>query len=280
MSEAEHNRQLDIFQAAYADIPIRDQRDMMERPFFSLAKRPRKKPIVYSMGGVTVTVTPGQDIGMATIWDADILIWAATQVTEALDRGREASPMIRFHPHALLKGIRRQTGGAQYERLLEALKRLHSTSVTTNIRQRGTKARAFHWIEEYTSAEDEQSRPLGMSITLPRWLYDGIVQAGGVLSIHPDYFLLTGGIERWLYRVARKHAGRQDNGWRFTMRSLYEKSGSANKFADFAIDIRKAVAANALPEYALEIAKSRAGEEVVYMVPRIISRLIGRVGAN
>ena len=45
------------------------------------------------------------------------------------------------------------------------------------------------------------------------------------------------------------------------MRSLYEKSGSANKFADFAIDIRKAVAANALPEYALEIAKSRVGEE-------------------
>ena len=44
MSEAERNRQLDIFQAAYADIPIRDQRDMMERPFFALAKRPRKKP--------------------------------------------------------------------------------------------------------------------------------------------------------------------------------------------------------------------------------------------
>jgi len=108
MSEAERDQQLDIFQAAYADIPIRDQRDMMERPFFSLAKRPRKKPIIYSMGGVTVTVTPGQDIGMATIWDADILIWAATQVTEALDRGKEVSPVIRFHPHAMLKGIRRQ----------------------------------------------------------------------------------------------------------------------------------------------------------------------------
>ena len=35
------NSQLDIFQPAYVDIPIRDQRDMMERPFFSLAKRPR-----------------------------------------------------------------------------------------------------------------------------------------------------------------------------------------------------------------------------------------------
>ena len=48
---------------------------------------------------------------------------------------------------------------------------------------------------------------------------------GGVLTIHEDYFLLTGGIERWLYRVARKHAGQQEAGWQFTMRQLYEKSG-------------------------------------------------------
>ena len=32
-----------------------------------------------------------------------------------------------------------------------------------------------------------------MSITLPRWLYDGIVQSGGVLTIHADYFVLTVG---------------------------------------------------------------------------------------
>lgn len=37
--------QLGFFNAAYADIPIRDQRDTMERPFFSLAKKPRKTPI-------------------------------------------------------------------------------------------------------------------------------------------------------------------------------------------------------------------------------------------
>jgi plasmid replication initiation protein len=124
MSEAERDQQLDIFQAAYADIPIRDQRDMMERPFFSLAKRPRKKPIIYSMGGVTVTVTPGQDIGMATIWDADILIWAATQITEELDRGGEPSPTVQFHPYNILKGIRRHVGGDQYSKLQDALRRL------------------------------------------------------------------------------------------------------------------------------------------------------------
>ena len=64
-----------------------------------------------------------------------------------------------------------------------------------------------------------------MTLTLPDWLFDGIVMKGGVLTIHEDYFLLTGGIERWLYRVARKHAGQQEAGWQFTMRQLYEKSG-------------------------------------------------------
>ena len=107
-----------------------------------------------------------------------------------------------------------------------------------------------------------------MSITLPAWLYEGIVQGGGVLSIHEDYFLLTGGVERWLYRVARKHAGHQEMGWSFTMRQLYEKSGSASRFSDFAIDVRKVVQANSLPEYALRLHRNLEDDEVVAMIRR------------
>jgi len=75
------------FEPSYVDIPIRDQRDTMERPFFSLAKKPRKTAIEYEVAGTIVKVYPVKEFGIATIWDADILIWAATQVTEALDRG-------------------------------------------------------------------------------------------------------------------------------------------------------------------------------------------------
>jgi plasmid replication initiation protein len=107
-----------------------------------------------------------------------------------------------------------------------------------------------------------------MSITLSEWLYEGIIEEGGILSIHEDYFLLTGGIERWLYRVARKHGGRQDNGYTFTMRQLYEKSGSAARMSDFAIDIRKIVKADNLPEYALSVARNEEGEEIVSMIRR------------
>ena len=223
------DHQPDLFAANFADIPIRDQRDTMERPFFSLAKKPRFAPIEYDVGGVWVEVSANQKFGIATIWDADILIWASTQITEAIDRGLKPSRIIQFHPHNLLKSIRRPTGGEHYVRLRAALERLTHTAVRTNIRAEGKKqAASFHWLESWNELTDEKTgETIGVTLTLPDWLFDGIVMKGGILTIHEDYFLLTGGIERWLYRVARKHAGQQEGGWQFTMRQLYEKSGSS-----------------------------------------------------
>jgi plasmid replication initiation protein len=52
------------------------------------------------------------------------------------------------------------------------------------------------------------------------------------------------------------------------MRQLYDKSGSAARFSDFAIDVRKIVEADKLPEYALKLHKNGEGEDVVSMVRR------------
>jgi plasmid replication initiation protein len=262
--------QPDLFAATFADIPIRDQRDLMERPFFSLAKTPRLAPIEYRVGDTWVEVSANPTFGMATIWDADILIWAATQLTEALDRALPPSRTIRFHPYNLLKSVRRPIGGDHYHRLRAALDRLTHTAVRTNIRAKGRqKTASFHWLESWTETLDEATgEPQGMTLTLPDWLYEGIVQKGGVLTIHEDYFLLTGGIERWLYRVARKHAGVQEVGWQFTIRQLYEKSGSMARFSDFALDVRKVVTVDHLPEYVLHLRRNEEEEEVVHFLRR------------
>jgi len=50
------------------------------------------------------------------------------------------------------------------------------------------------------------------------------------------------------------------------MRQLYDKSGSAARLSDFAIDVRKIVEADKLPEYALKLHKNGEGAEVVSMV--------------
>lgn len=264
------DHQPDLFAPCFADIPIRDQRDTMERPFFSLSKKPRLAPIEYHVGDVWVEVSANPKFGMATIWDADILLWASTQITEALDRGLAPGRTIKFHPYNLLRAIRRPIGGEHYARLRAALDRLTHTAVRTNIRTLGRKKTAsFHWLESWTEVTDEGSgETVGMTITLPEWLYSGIVMKGGVLTIHEDYFLLTGGIERWLYRVARKHAGNQELGWQFTMRQLYAKSGSMARFSDFALDVRKVAEAAPLPEYTMTITRNEESEEIVHFLRR------------
>ena len=260
-----------LFTAIYTDIPVRDQRDTMERPFFSLSKRKRLKPIEYHVGDTMVEVSANQRWGMATIWDADILIWAATQITEALDRGEQPTRYILFHPYNLLKSIQRGTSGRDYQDLRNALERLTHTAVRTNIRtsNKRQKFASFHWLEGWTETVDEMTgKTTGMAMTLSDWLYTGVVAQGGVLTINEEYFLLTGGIERWIYRVARKHAGHQENGWQFTMRQLYEKSGSAARFSDFAINIRYVINVNNIPEYDISLHINKEGKEIIRFVCR------------
>jgi plasmid replication initiation protein len=107
-----------------------------------------------------------------------------------------------------------------------------------------------------------------MTITIADRLYSGVVERGMVLTIHEDCFLLTGGIERWLYRVVRKHAGSQQAGWSFSMKQLHEKSGSAARLSDFAIDIRQVVQTNELPEYELSLRRNQEGDEIIHFIHR------------
>jgi plasmid replication initiation protein len=96
---------------------MRDQRDLMSQPFFSLAKSRRTAPILYEAGGIRVEVHGFPEHGMATIWDADVLIWAASQIVEAADHGLRTSRFFRFTPYQLLLAIGRGPGQSQYVRL-------------------------------------------------------------------------------------------------------------------------------------------------------------------
>ena len=266
MAGKKKDQQLDLFVALAADVPLRDQTDTMERPFFSLSKTPRAKPIIYESGGCSVIVRAPDATGLATIWDADILIWAASQIAAAINRGLPTSPILTVSAYKLLRAIRRPTGGEDYARLRDALRRLLSTSVETTIRS-GNKRRAmFNWLQYWKEEPGEDGKPM-LTIHLPDWFYRGVIDMGRVLAIDERYFSLTGGIERWLYRVARKHAGHQQLGWRLTMETLHEKSGSTRRLSDFALAIRKIAVANELPGYWLTL-DSPSGIETLSMIRR------------
>ena len=250
--------QVELFLPYLSDLPLRDQREMMERPFFSLAKSKRVKPIDYRSpdGKLWVHVSGNPDYGMATIWDADILIYCASMLADMARRGINDLPRkLHLMPYDLLRAIGREPTGRAYELLGQALDRLVSTTVKTNIRAENRRKATFSWLDGWTQLVDEKTeRSRGMTIELSSWFYEGVLMTGGVLSIDRAYFDISGGRERWLYRVARKHAGGAgEGGFAISMPTLFEKSGAEGQYRRFKFEIGKIADRDALPGYALSI---------------------------
>jgi plasmid replication initiation protein len=266
--------QFDLFVPYLSDIPLRDQLDTMERPFFSLSKRKRLEPINYTSpdGKVVLKVMSVKEHGIATIWDADILIWAASVIIAEMNRGaNDIDRTLAVHPYELLKFMKRDTSGSKYKELQGALSRLKGTIFSTNIRLDDFKRQGMGgWIEDWWIDEDAETGKIkGMKITLSNWIFRGITRTGGALQIHPDYFLLTGGFERWLYRVVRKHAGNQEHGWHCTIPTLYAKSGSEDRETKFKAAIKRIIANDVLPEFHLDwIEETEGGEARMFAIRR------------
>jgi len=259
---------LDLFRSLPGDLAPRDVQDLMTYPFFSLAKSKRIEPIDYCSGNTTIRVEGTHEHGLATIWDADVLIWAASQIVEARDSGLATSRLMVATPYEILTYIGRGTSARDYQRLKAALDRLQSTTVATSLRQHASRRlHRFSWINEWKERADAAGRPLGIELVLPDWFYSALLTDGLVLTIDRAYFNLTGGIERWLYRLVRKHGGKQSTGWRFDFRHLHVKSGSVARYANFAIDLRGIVQRQPLPGYRLAITRSRTGHEWLAFSP-------------
>ncbi|MBI1866943.1 MAG: replication initiator protein A [Methylocystis sp.] len=266
--------QLELFRALPGDLAPRDAQDLMAYPFFSLAKSRRTAPIDFKMGAITIKVEATPEHGMATIWDADVLIWAASQIVQARDAGLRTSRLMAATPHEILTFIGRSSSVRDYHRLKAALDRLQSTSVATSIRQPIERRRhRFSWINEWKETADANGRPLGVELILPDWFYAGVLDDALVLTIDRAYFALTGGLERWLYRLVRKHGGQQDGGWSFDFKHLHAKSGTLSPLKHFAFDLRDIVRRQPLPNYRLTIERGRLGIEVLVFAPIAIDPL-------
>lgn len=258
----------------FSDISLRDYQETMQRPFFSLSKRKRIKPIDYISPdkSVTVLVSPNPTYGMATIWDADIMIYLASHLNELRERGtNDISPVIRLQPGDLLKRISWGTSGRAYERLVSALDRLQATTIKTNIRA-GNKSRetTFSWIDSYTHLVDERTeRSLGMEITLSKWFFDGVMDKRNVLSISPQYFEITSGLGKWLYRASRKHAGGNGaDGFTIGFDTLHQKSGSESSLPVFKRKLVELATADSLPDISLEVVDADSARPKLRMVMR------------
>src|SRR5215831_7973955 len=260
--------QLELFRALPGHLAPRDAQDLMAYPFFSLSKSLRVPPIDFRMGQVAIRVEATAEHGMATIWDADVLIWAGSQLVEARDKGLRTSRLMSATPYEILNFIRRGTSARDYHRLKAALDRLQSTTVATTLRQTSERRmHRFSWVNEWKERADPNGHPLGIELIIPDWLYAALLNDALVLTIDRAYFALTGGLERWLYRIVRKHAGRQPGGWCFEVSHLHLKSGSLSPLKRFAFELRDITRRQPLPGFRLAMEVSPFGRQLLTFKP-------------
>ena len=227
----------------------------MEAPIFSLSTREDMKLWTWTSedGKKSVEVAPGF-YGRATQHDKDILIYCASQLTEAINKGLQPSKTVRFTAYDFLVATNRNTYGDDYERLRAALNRLRGMQITTNITTGKTRiAEGFGIIDRWRVVEKspDSDRMIAVEITLSDWLYNSI-QSHEVLTIHPDYFRLRKPLERRLYEIARKHVGKQ-GAWKIALEALRDKCGSTREVRKFKADLKAIIEADTIPQYRYQL---------------------------
>ena len=86
---------------------------------------------------------------MATIYDLDIMIWAAAQLNMQKNRGiQNPARTLHTRTYDLLRAIGRPAGGDHVKAVMAGIGRLQSTVIKTNIRMKdGDAPYQFSWID-------------------------------------------------------------------------------------------------------------------------------------
>jgi plasmid replication initiation protein len=168
-----------------------------------------------------------------------------------MNQGRAVSRKVRLKAYDLLSATSRHTGGENYQRLIQAFRRLAGTRVETNIATNGQRVReGFGLLDNWKIIErSRDGQMVAVEIILNEWLFNAVL-GREVLTLSRDYFRLDGGLDRRLYELARKHCGQQPQ-WSISTALLRTKSGSTASLKRFRQQVKAAVGDDALPDYLL-----------------------------
>ena len=244
----------DYFVGDLQGFSFKDDAATMEAPIFALSAQEEQKIWKWtSADGKKKVEVAASAYGRATIFDKDVLIFAASQLMAAINRGDKPFRKIRFKAKDYFKATKRNGGGEEYARFKASLDRLSGTRIKTNINTTNIKkAEGFGIIDNWKIIEQDGSeRMVSVEITLSEWLYGMIIEKD-ILTINEEYFLLRKPLERRLYEIARKHLGVQKE-WKISLDVLKEKCGSIRDKRNFKVDIKKACTSDAIPDYRLSL---------------------------
>lgn len=254
-----HN-QVDLFFGSLIDTPLKDDRALMEFPFFAIEKKPQMETFSYTDGKVTIKISPGEK-GRATIYDKDILIYLVSYLNDRIERGLPVERTVRCSAYDILKTTGRGVGSKDYKLLHEAFFRLRSTTIVTNIESdNATERHGFGWIDNWSIIESiigGKTVAVGVEVTVNKWMYRALNGDRRVLTISRDYFKLKMGLERRLYELSRKHCGAQPE-WRIGIEKLREKCGTKSSLRHFKSYLADIIRRGSIPDYVLVMTNDHA----------------------
>ncbi len=272
----ENDSQLMFFVPAIYDAPIKDDVNLMDVAPFSLAKSRRTGVIKYELKDSLITIEGGAESGLATVFDYDIFLNMVSYLAEEVrsyrqDEARGLRPTLparAYRPSSahILKFCRRSDGGKAYDDLEAALDRLTKTTIKV-VNLSGGKRRQVDsrpLIGGYQVVSRTGTNKIDqVEITIPDWVYQSVVRADKalpLLTLNEDYFLISSGLGRFIYRLARKAAGKGEA--RYSVRELHKRSGSSQELRFFQRDLRDLVARTAafpMPDYDLALQDGQDG---------------------
>lgn len=244
---------------------MRDHRMLMDLMLYRLSRKDTQASTIihYLLPDGYVRVTSGI-YGMATIWDYDLVLIGLSQLCELMNYYRagktsyKPDAIIKLNMCDVLKYCKKGDGGSQRIKIIEALQRLSSTHISVKRTYKvGDVFKTHHFGENLISSYRVISNPKNskiesIEIGINDWMYAEITSTRNpdVLVVHSDYFSISQGVGRFIYRLARKAAGQDMAEWGF--KTLYERSGSLGTINEFYRILRKLIRAQCLPEYKLE----------------------------
>ncbi len=237
-----HRHRPDLFVADLTATPLKELAEHLEFPFFGLAPQPHHGIRRFEdEHGNYIDLLPGP-YGLPTIQDQDILIYCMSMAMAEVRRGRPVPERVQMTATDLLRFANRPTGGRQYDAVEQAIYRLTTLTLKTNLRGEETTYTELFGIVDRASMvrrHNRKDRPgalLGCSIVLSAWIREAL-EARRVLTLHDDYFRLRTPLDRAVYQVVRKHCGEQ-RAWTIGLGKLQAKVGSGRRTPDFRRQIR------------------------------------------
>ncbi|WP_349506743.1 replication initiator protein A [Agrobacterium tomkonis] len=241
---------------------------------FSLSKRANAGIIRYELKD-SLTIGGGAETGLSTVFDYDIFLNMISHLADEVQRFRREEakglrpslPPKTYRPSAshVLKFCHRSDGGKSYEYLEAALDRLANTTIkVVNLSNGRRQVGSRPLIGGYSVVSRTNANRIDViEFTIPDWVYTSVVRNEKtipLLTLHEDYFLISSGLGRFIYRLARKAIGK--GGATHSIREIHKLSGSTQEFRKFAYDLKEFVIrtqASPMRDYDLALLEGKDG---------------------